>query len=391
MNMFDTDRRAPRVLHIGKYYAPHWGGIETYLRSLCEELRPHLRQKVIVSNDARRTVREEIGGIPVARVAAWMTVASTPLCPGLVAEIRRSPADIIHLHLPNPPAIAAYFASGHRGRLVVGYHSDIVRQPVLGRLCEPLVRLALERAAAIIVASRGYIDSSPLLPAHESRCRVIPFGVALGNLANVDGAAVAAIREQYGPRLVVAVGRLVYYKGFDYLIEALRHVDARLVIIGKGPLLPSLIETARAAGVRDRVSFLTDVAAIAPYLHAADLFVLPSIARSEAFGIVQVEAMACGKPVINTRLRSGVPFVSIDGQTGITVPPCDSEALAHAIGLLLDHDDVRRRFGAAARRRAAEEFSVERMAARTLDLYRGVFEPEPVPVESVYTAQAERV
>jgi len=128
----------------------------------------------------------------------------------------------------------------------------------------------------------------------------------------------------------------------------------------------------RALGLFERVTILSGVADVVPYYHAADVFVLPSINRSEAFGMVQIEAMACGKPVVNTELDSGVPFVSRHDETGLTVPPGDSDALARAIGTLLRNPEMRARMGAAARLRVYAEFNVELMARKTLDIYEAV-------------------
>src|SRR5208282_387744 len=163
---------------------------------------------------------------------------------------------------------------------------------------------------------------------------------------------------------------------FEYLIRAMAKVNGELIIIGDGPLRGFLENEAQAIGVRSRVHFLGEVqnTQLSAYYHASDVFVLPSVARSEAFGIVQLEAMACGKPVVNTQLDSGVPYVSLDGETGFTVEPRDSNALAVAISTLLDEHALRARFGAAARRRVEKEFNAELMARRTLDVYQEVME-----------------
>jgi rhamnosyl/mannosyltransferase len=111
---------------------------------------------------------------------------------------------------------------------------------------------------------------------------------------------------------------------------------------------------------------------MAPYYHASDLFALASVARSEAFGIVQIEAMAARLPVVNTGLDSGVPYVSLHQQTGLTVPPGDSAALAGAINRLLDDPALRESFGRAGARRAQEQFSLGSMQRRTLQLYHSL-------------------
>lgn len=365
------DRRL-RVLHVGKYYPPYMGGIETHLQTLCEAIRDDVDLDVVVANVGRETVEDVVDGVRVTRVGTAFNLSAAPICPGLVGRIRRSDADIVHLHHPNPISVVAYLASGHKGRLVVTYHSDIVRQKVLGSAFEPLLDRALRRAAAIIATSPNYLATSPVLQRHKDRCRVIPYGIDVEEFERTDESAVARIRQQHGPRLVITVGRLIYYKGFEVLVRAMAKVDGKLLVVGDGPLRPSLEALAREKGVADRVVFLGEIQNqdVIPYYHAVDIFALASVARSEAFGIVQIEAMACGRPVVNTGLDSGVPFVSLDGVSGITVPPRDEDALAAAISRLLDDDGLRARYGEAGRRRAHDEFSVGVMARRTLDLYR---------------------
>ena len=170
---------------------------------------------------------------------------------------------------------------------------------------------------------------------------------------------------------MLAVGRLVYYKGLQILDSRDEGIDATLVMVGDGPLRPKLQQQARELGVADRVYFLGEMQnrQITPYYYASDVFILPSVARSEAFGIVQLEAMACGRPVVNTHLATGVPFVSIDGETGITVPPGSPEALAAAVNRLLGDPALRAAYGRAAAHRVRTEFSLDVMVRRTIDIY----------------------
>jgi glycosyltransferase involved in cell wall biosynthesis len=366
------DLRGLRVLHVGKFYPPHRGGIESHLQVLCSQLKGHIRVEVVVSNDGRRTSEEVIDGIKVTRVGNLFDLSAAPVCPAMVSRIRASDADIVHIHVPHPTAILAYLASGHRGRLIFTYHSDIIRQKVLGKLFGPILRRALGRADAIVVATPNHVESSPVLREFKGRCRVIPYGVPLGGFDEVDTVEVARLRERYGPRVVLSVGRLVYYKGFEHLIRAMKEVEAHLLIVGTGPLRDDLKLEAERNGVGGRVTFLGDVEDVTPYYHAADVFVLPSVARSEAFGIVQLEAMACRRPVVNTRLDSGVTFVSVDGVTGLTVPPADPRALAGALNTLLDNPGLMAEYGRAGRQRVEREFSPGVMARRTLQLYREV-------------------
>jgi rhamnosyl/mannosyltransferase len=218
------------------------------------------------------------------------------------------------------------------------------------------------------------METSPALQRFKDKCRVIPFGIPPEEFRRADASEVARLRELYGERVVLGVGRLVYYKGFEYLIRAMKDVRGHLLLVGDGPLREELRREAEAAGIASRVTFLYGVEDVRPFYHAADVFALPSIARSEAFGIVQLEAMAAGLPIVNTLLDSGVTFVSPAGLTGLTVPPLDSNALAQALNSLLDNAELRARFGAAGRLRVESEFSLETMTRRTLELYADVFE-----------------
>ena len=368
-NEWTTVLNQRRVLHIGKYYPPHFGGMETHLQALCDELSRFVNVEVIVANENRKTIVETIGRVKVTRVSTSFNFAAAPVCPTMIRTIHETEADIVHIHLPNPTAILAYLASGHRGRLIVSYHSDVIRQKLLGKAFWPLLRHTLEKADAIIACSPNYIESSAALRRFKGKCRLITYAIPFQGFQQRDNEEVARIRKRYGSRIVLGVGRLVYYKGFEYLIRALKDIHGHLLIIGDGPLRGELERKTQALGLSERVTVLTDVKDVRPFYHSADVFVLPSIARSEAFGIVQLEAMACGVPVVNTALNSGVTFASKHGVTGLTVPPEDSPALAAAINSLLDDPMLCARLGVAGRLRVESEFSLEAMTRKTLELY----------------------
>ena len=375
-----------RVVHVGKFYPPVRGGMETHLQDLCRATSPFVDIDVVVAHTQQQATRDLDGDIRVHRVGTLATVASASICPAMVSAIRKTAADVVHLHSPNPTAVLSYLASGHDSRLVVTHHSDIIRQRVLKFAYEPWLRRLMSRADAIISFSPNYIESSAVLSRHRDKCYVIPHGIDGRRFQNPDPQAVDMIHEQYGHRIVLGVGRLVYYKGFEYLIRAVAGTNATLLIIGTGPLESQLKDIARAVGAADRVHFLGDVPDVTPYYHAARMFALPSTARSEAFGIVQLEAMACGTPVINTQLESGVPFVSVDTVTGMTVPPADVPSLRHSIQRLLRDDGLHRQFSEAARERVRHYFSLEEMARRTLQLYDDVLQERVASREHVLAA-----
>ncbi|NTW02734.1 MAG: glycosyltransferase, partial [Oscillochloris sp.] len=170
---------------------------------------------------------------------------------------------------------------------------------------------------------------------------------------------------RYPGPLTMFVGRLRYYKGIDQLIRALAHAPGHALIIGADATVhrDALKQLALAVGVAHRVDFLLveDDNELLDYYHAADLFVLPSVERSEAFGIVQIEAQAARLPVITTELGTGTSYVTAHGQTGIVVPPADHLALARAMRIILENPALARAFGEAGRSRAHAEFSQRHM------------------------------
>jgi len=368
-----------RVVQVGKYYPPHVGGIETHLQALCDGLKESHDVQVFVAGDRRRDVDTIVDGVAVHRLGIQFEIASAPVCPTMPWKIRRAGADLVHIHLPNPAGVLALLASGYRGPLVATWHSDVVRQRRLAKMFEPVQRRFLANCDALIATSPDYVESSPDLSRLRKRTVVIPYGIAVEEFRDPPASAVAIRSARSGP-LLLAVGRLVYYKGFEYLIRAMNQIDATLLLIGDGPLLQPLQNLAQDLGVANRIEFLGEMQPreVVPYYHAADLFVLPSIARSEAFGIVQLEAMACGKPVVNTNLASGVPFASRDGVTGITVEPASADALAGAVNRLLADPQLRNKYGEAARRRVQSEFTIDVMVQRIRDLYEALLDRQGV-------------
>jgi rhamnosyl/mannosyltransferase len=369
--------RRRSVLHVGKFYAPHVGGIETHLETLCRGLSESMDVRVLVANDLGGDEETVADGVNVSRHAIRFSLAGAPVCPSMVRKIRQANADIVHVHVPNPAGILAVMASGYRGRLVTSWHSDTIRQRRLAKIFAPIQRRYLSNCDAIIAASPNYVESSLDLANFKDRCRVIPYGIEVEEIRRPDMAAVKQIRERYPGPLLLTVGRLVYYKGFEYVVRAMKRIAATLLIVGDGPLRASLERLAAAEGVANRVVFVGQAGDVTPYYHACDVFVLASIARSEAFGIVQLEAMACGKPVVNTRLKSGVPFASLDEVTGLTVDPGNVEALEIAVNRLLADSELRARFGEAAKKRVDVEFSSSSMLSRTRELYEELLAAEP--------------
>jgi len=358
------------VLQLGKFYPPAKGGMETILALICERTAQHVRNCVLVANSGPSTVEERYGSIRVIRVAALARIGAVAVCPRLPFELARETADIIVLHEPNPMALLAYFLARPAGRLIVWYHSDVIRPSWRYRLFyEPFLRFALTRAERIVVSSPSLGESAPALRDFQAKCTVIPFGV---EAAVSDQPRAAEIRRDSSQPIVLFVGRLVPYKGVDVLLDAMPGLNAVALIVGEGPQRAALEAQAHRLGITNRVRFLGSVAdqELASLYRACDVFVLPSVTRQEAFGVVQLEAMAAGKPVVSTDLGTGVGWVNRHGETGYVVPPRDAGALGDAIRALLADPDLRRSMGEAAMRRVRSVFTVERMIDDTLALYR---------------------
>ena len=367
-----------RILYFYKDYYPVLGGIENHIRVLAEGLHARgVQTHVLVTNTSNRTVEETLGGVPVTKTARQINVSSAPVSLPFVGAVRRleEGADIAHAHMPYPPGELAHLLAGRARRFVVSYHSDIVRQRVLGALYRPFLWQVLARARLIAVGSPAYLQDSPFLRRNAAKCRVIPYGLDLGPLALTPKieAEAAAWRARYGNRpLLLFVGRLRHYKGVDVLIEAMQQLpEATALIVGIGPLGEALQQQAQAAGLLDRVHFLGEQPdeVVTPLRYAADLFVLPSTNRAETFGIAQLESMACGRPSICTELGTGTSYVNQHGVTGLVVPPNDPAALAGAVRQLLGDPEGRARMGEAARRRAYDQFSIDAMLDHMLDFY----------------------
>ena len=366
-----------RVLHVGKYYPPAPGGMERMVQSLCEGERGLVDSRVLVANTAARTVQETWNGVAVTRIASLASIGSVAVCPTFPAALATADRDVTVLHEPNPLALVADALTFGRAPLVVWFHSEVVRaQWKYALLYRPFLRRVLRRASRIVVSSPRLAEFARELADFRAKCVVIPFGIDTDRLAPapvVQQRASEIAQEFPGPRLLF-VGRLVPYKGVDVLIDAMKDVDGTALILGDGPLRAALEARVAALGIGTRVRFLgsSSDADVVAHLHACDVFVLPSLTRQETFGVVQLEAMACGRPVVSTNLETGVPWVNQHERTGLIVAPGDAKALAAACNRLLRDATLRREYGEAARERVASHFTVAAMVAATTALYHEV-------------------
>jgi len=367
-----------RVVHVYKHYYPIIGGIENHVRALAEEqARRGYEVTVMAASPGHRGGERMADGVRLVLLPRLATVCSTPICPTLPSRLRRERPDLIHLHFPYPPGELARLVLGRGTPTVITYHCDIVRQRRLLRLYEPLLRRVLERADRVVVTSPPYLRTSRYLPSISDKCSVVPLGIDVERFAADGRASGQRLRRGWGIAeeafVVGFVGRMRHYKGLDHLLRAIARVPAaRLLLVGDGPLKRRLQRLAAALDVSERVTFAGEVSErdLPGCYRAADLFVLPSTSRAEAFGTSMVEAMAAGLPVISTELASGTSWVNESGTTGLVVPACDPARLAEAIDRLRQDPGLRSRMGAAARQRASSLFRLSSMVAELDAVYR---------------------
>ncbi len=376
-DLVEVEQPALKVLQVYKdYYPPVIGGIEKHLNELCHGLAEKgVQSEVLVSNVRPRTEIVYDNSIRITKVPEHGRLQSAPLTASFYHYLRERAreADILHFHFPNPTAEMSLMFSKIDKPYVVTYHSDIIRQAKLRKLYFPFMLRFLRKAKAIIATSPNYVQFSDVLSKVQDKCAVVPFGVDPARFApRAEGAGdIASVRKAYGPSIVLFIGKFRYYKGLDVLIEAMKKVKGKLLLIGAGPLEQELKKQAAAADLHKKVFFMGELSdqEVVTYLQACDVFVLPSTYPSEAFGIVQLEAMACGKPVVSTELGTGTSFVNQHQKTGLVIQPNDPGALAEAIDHLLASPGIREQYGRAGRKRVEQYFTRDGMIENVIETY----------------------
>lgn len=353
-------------------FPPTFGGVEQHVWDVARSLRSEeFEFGVLTSSRSRHRIEETLDGVRFVRSPEYGRAVSTPVTPSWWRELRQDRHALAHFHLPLPVGEAAALAAGTRQPVIASFYADVTRNPAAARLYRPLQQRFLARAARVVVSSETLADRSPALADHGARITVIPFGVDPEEWPAAP-AQVAAIRREAGTPIVLFLGRLVHYKGVDVLIEAMRQVDATLLIVGDGPQRESLRRTVAPGG---RVRFVGNVSNEnrSAYYQAADVFVLPALSHAETFGIAMLEAMSFGTPAVSTDVGTATSWVNRDGETGLVVPPRDPGALAAALQTLLGDDQRRKEMGEAAATRARRDFSKQTMLDRLSGLYRAVY------------------
>lgn len=370
-----------KILQLSKFYPPVMGGIESVAFELTEGMnRLGLKTDVLCANTGFRTSRERsANGYRIVRAGSWGKLLSTSMSPSLVTEAKRlcDEYDVVHVQMPDPMAALALWVAQPRGKLVLHWQSDVVNQRRALKLYEPLQEWLLRRADAIIATTPPYAESSPSLQAWKSKVHIIPIGISEGTNPDVAHKAQALRQRFNGKKIVFSLGRMTYYKGFDVLIDAARSLpaDAVVVVGGGGELLQDYRRQVAAEGLSEKIEFVGRIPDedIPGYFAAANVFCLSSIVRAEAYGVVLLEAMAMGRPIVTTDIPgSGVPWVNQHGVTGLNVPVSDAPALAGALCQILASPALAEQFGQAGRERFLNCFTAASMVASTVELYRSL-------------------
>jgi glycosyltransferase involved in cell wall biosynthesis len=370
------------IIHFGKYYYPDTGGIESVTHSLARGAVVNgYSVTVICFGNIHKIFEEIVNQVRILRAPASMKISSQPI--GLkyiyfcLRESRR--ANLVHLHVPNMLGCLCVLFIPRKTRLLVHWHSDVIGKGFLSKLLRPLEFFILERADIIIATSKIYANASKTLFRFREKVTVVPIGVPdiepISDNACVSILAPALEKIIAGRRIILAVGRLVTYKGFSVLIEATKHInsDAVVIIVGDGPLREELQNTVDFSEVADRVHLTGRLSedALRYLFSKSTLYCMSSTYRAEAFGVVLLEAMAHGLPIVATNIPgSGVSWVNQHCITGLNVPIGDAKALANACNDILSSVEMRLEFSRNARSRYLAEFTEAASINRIMKVYR---------------------
>ena len=354
-----------KILQFGKFYYPVSGGMERTMYEIAEGFDAlGVKCDVLCSNTIAKNEVSHYKNYDVYRAASFGLLNSTPISPHLVSKLKElyKSYDIIHVHHPDPMAFLALYLVRPDNKIVVQWQSDIVRQEKMLKLFKPLQDWVLRQAYKIIVATDAYAKHSPHLQNYMDKIEVLPIGLCRENL-KTNAKSVEEIRKKYkNKKIILTFGRLVSYKGFDYLVEAAKYLSDDYIILigGSGPEKERLEKQIEDGNLEEKVKLLGQIKEEDKYnyFEAASIFSLPSVTKAEAYGVVLVEAMAFGKPVVSSKIdESGMVWVNQDGVTGLQVPPREPEALAKAIETVGNDKKLYQKFSQNAKNRYDEIFT----------------------------------
>ena len=373
-----------KILQVTNYYFPFIGGIEQVTRDCSDALKGEHEVKVFCFNHEKGDKIDEVDGVEIIRAGCFAKVASQSLSFSygklLKKTLREFAPDVVIFHYPNP--FAAHFLLKRLKRypntkLIIYWHLDIYKQKFLKKFFHGQNIRLCRRALYVLGATRKHLDDSEYYEYFWEKCREIPYGIDINKLEISPEAKELAkeIKNKYaGKTICFAMGRLVPYKGMEYLIRAAKYLNRlgetkyEYFIAGTGPLEESLQELAADEGNIHLLGKIDNTNALA-YREACDIFCFPSITRNECFGLALAEAMYFGKPAITFTIpHSGVNCVSLNGVTGIEVENRNIVAYADAIKLMAEDSELRKRYGNAARQRVIDNFTFKKFKENMIHL-----------------------
>jgi len=401
MSEAPTPNEPISVLHVGKYFPPHVGGMETYLRDLIVALNTVgvkssalVHQSKLGLGSSEERISADDAEIRVTRAATWARLLFTPLSPVfpwlLRRLIKRDRPDILHLYLPNPSAFwALLLPSARRLLWVIHWQSDVLTPEssrslkIAYRLYQPFESALLKRAHKIIATSPPYLETSEALAPVTEQCEVIPLGIKdpfTGQHASVVSEDrridLSSPATTPAPLKVLAIGRLTHYKGFDVLLDAVAQTnDITLDLVGAGDAAAALKRLAHSLNMTSRVRFhgALDEQQKNQLLSACDCLCLPSTDRAESFGLVLLEAMSAAKAcVVSDVAGSGMSWLVDHERTGLVAPAKNASGLAAALRQLQDDRDLAIELGQTGRQKFEATFTIVASASAIKSLYKAL-------------------
>lgn len=367
-----------KILQLGKFY-PIKGGVEKVEYDLTTGLSAHGIDcdMLCASVKGKGKCEKRSRYARLIYCTTWKEIAGTMIAPSMITTLQRicRKYDIIHVHHPDPMACMALFFSGYKGKVVLHWHSDIIRQKELLALYRPFQKWLIRRANLIVGTTPVYVRESNDLQQVQEKTDFLPIGV---DEIATDMEGAQRLREMYhGRKIIFSLGRLVPYKGYSNLIKAavLLPDDYVVIIGGTGPLREDLERLIDDLKLREKVKLIGFVKdeELPAYYTACELFCLPSVQKTEAFGIVQIEAMSCGKPVVATKIPgSGTAWVNEHGISGLNVTPQRPDEIAEAIQIITKDSDVYEVYATGARERYERMFTKDKMVEGCLRIYERV-------------------
>lgn len=358
-----------KILNLTKFYYPMLGGMETVVKNITDSnLKNGYVSDIICSNSKFGSTTSYVDGSKIYRLSKWLTLKSTSICPSMPWKLSRiyKDYDLLHVHFPDPMAALSLYISRPSIPFIIHWHSDIIKQQKFMPFFEPLQRWCLDNAKCIIVTSPPYFESSLYLAHYKNKIKVVPIGISSD--ANKKEKKISK------KKIVLSVGRLTSYKGFENLIRAtkLLPIEYSVKIVGDGELRNSLSQLISDLDLEDRVLLLgkKSDSELNSLYEEADLFCLPSTQKSEAFGVVLLEAMSQSLPIVACDIEgSGVPWVNQNGTTGINVTPNNPSELASAITKIMTSNNYHQ-FSKNSYERYISHFQLKNMMEGIWSIYK---------------------